>query len=154
MEHSILFCHLLVFCLAKFLTIAFTFMQQLAEVSIPNQWFSFLNQLPPWKLYKPMYQNEGLLYIFHAIEIVEIARPATAYQPNLSLAHHPITCMCSTPEACGPSTLPPVITSERAFFFFYIKKKIKISKIYVCFEIFQNYPWSPGWQALNIIFFL
>ena len=33
-------------------------------------------------------------------------------------------------------------SSTRAFFFF-IFKKIKISKIYVCFEIFQNYPRRP-----------
>ena len=44
--------------------------------------------------------------------------------------------------------------SEPFFLFLYFLK-IKISKIYVCFEIFQNYPRSPygGRQALSVIFF-
>jgi hypothetical protein len=36
---------------------------------------------------------------------------------------------------CNPATT--------RFFLFYIKKKIKISKIYVRFEKFQKYPRSP-----------
>ena len=59
-----------------------------------------------------MYQNEGLLYIFHAIEIVEIARPATAYQPNLLLAHHPITCRRAAQDSGG--FLPPDSTHAYA----------------------------------------
>ena len=41
-------------------------------------------------------------------------------------------------------------------FFFFIFFKIKISKIYVRFEIFQKYPRSPprGRQALSVIFFV
>ena len=41
------------------------------------------------------------------------------------------------------------------FSFLYLKK-IKISKIYVRFEIFQKYPQSPpiGRQSLNVFFFL
>ena len=41
-------------------------------------------------------------------------------------------------------------------FFFFIFKKIKILKIYVYFEISQNYTRSPpiGRQALSVIFFL
>ena len=41
-------------------------------------------------------------------------------------------------------------------FFFFIFFKIKISKIYVCFEIFQKYPRSPpiGRQALSVFFFV
>ena len=43
-----------------------------------------------------------------------------------------------------------------AVFSFLYFLKIKISKIYVCFEIFQKYPRSPpiGRQALSVIFFL
>ena len=43
-----------------------------------------------------------------------------------------------------------------AVFSFLYFLKIKISKIYVRFEIFQNYPRSPpiGRQALSVIFFL
>ena len=46
-------------------------------------------------------------------------------------------------------------TTTGAFFFF-IFKKIKISKIYVCFEKFQKYTPVALWgqQALNVIFFL
>ena len=46
-------------------------------------------------------------------------------------------------------------TSARAFFSFLYLKNIKISKIYVHFEIFQKYPRSPliGRQALSVNFF-
>ena len=45
--------------------------------------------------------------------------------------------------------------SQALFSFLYLKK-IKILKIYVRFEIFQNYPQSPpiGQQVLSVIFFL
>ena len=45
---------------------------------------------------------------------------------------------------------------EMVLFSFLYLKKIKISKIYVRFEIFQNYPLSPygGRQTLSVIFFL
>ena len=56
------------------------------------------------------------------------------------------TSKCST--ATGPCTF--------AVFSFFYFLKIKISKIYVRFEIFQKYPRSPpiGRQALSVIFFL
>ena len=43
----------------------------------------------------------------------------------------------------------------RGAFFFFILKKIKISKIYVRFENFRKYPRSPvgGRQDLNVNFF-
>ena len=37
-----------------------------------------------------------------------------------------------------------------AFFSFLYLKKIKISKIYVCFEIFQKYPQSPPHRATGL----
>ena len=53
------------------------------------------------------------------------------------------------------SSRPKVDGSENCAFFFFIFKKIKISKIYVRFEIFQKYPRSPpiGRQALSVFFF-
>ena len=54
-------------------------------------------------------------------------------------------------SSCGRHRVPP----PQALFSFLYLKKIKISKIYVRFEIFQNYPRSPygGRQALSVIFF-
>ena len=43
----------------------------------------------------------------------------------------------------GPWCKYSELAQFRAFFSFLYFKKIKISKIYVCFEIFQNYPRSP-----------
>ena len=56
----------------------------------------------------------------------------------------------------GAETPGPSMMRLSAFFSFLYLKKIKISKIYVRFEIFQNYPRSPygGRQALSVIFFL
>ena len=45
--------------------------------------------------------------------------------------------------ADGESETASGCVRARRFFLFYILKKIKISKIYVRFEIFQNYPRSP-----------
>ena len=57
----------------------------------------------------------------------------------------------------GPIARParPAAAPDMRFFSFLYLKKIKISKIYVRFEIFQNYPRSPygGRQALSVIFF-
>ena len=50
--------------------------------------------------------------------------------------------------------MQPTHSSLRSSGFFLYFLKIKISKIYVCFEVFQKYPRSPpiGRQALSVIF--
>ena len=55
--------------------------------------------------------SRWLLYIFHAIEIVEIEQPTTAHQPD-PLAHHPITCRRAAQDSGG--LLPPDSTHAYA----------------------------------------
>jgi hypothetical protein len=61
-------------------------------------------------------------------------------------------------QGCGPPPPPrqPAGSGPLHFrvFFFFILKKIKISKIYVRFEKFQKYPRSPpiGRHALSVFF--
>lgn len=41
-----------------------------------------LRRVPVFQMTSDRRQRRGLLYIFHVIEIVEIAQPATAHQPD------------------------------------------------------------------------